>query len=131
VRIKCSPLQKVGAAIAGMALTHTVGRAIWQGIFTSGRPFVRTPKCADQPALMQGILMARDEIYWLLALVFVAVAVLYNFTPQNEEALLWSTAVLVQALPFAAALITSMCNAVPMLFNRHPPLTEGAASAAE
>jgi cellulose synthase/poly-beta-1,6-N-acetylglucosamine synthase-like glycosyltransferase/exo-beta-1,3-glucanase (GH17 family) len=131
VRIKCSPLQKVGAAIAGMALTHTVGRAIWQGIFTSGRPFVRTPKCADQPALMQGILMARDEIMWLLALVFVAFAVLWNFTPQNEEALLWSTAVLVQALPFAAALITSMCNALPMLFNRHPPLTEGAATAAE
>jgi cellulose synthase/poly-beta-1,6-N-acetylglucosamine synthase-like glycosyltransferase/exo-beta-1,3-glucanase (GH17 family) len=130
VRIKCSPLQKIGAAIAGMALTHTVGRAIWQGIFTSGRPFVRTPKCADQPALMQGILMAKDEIYWLLALVFAAAAVLYNFTPQNEEALLWSVAVLVQALPFAAALITSMCNALPMLFN-HPPLAEGAASAAE
>jgi hypothetical protein len=131
VRIKCSPPQKIGAAIAGMALTHTVGRAIWQGMFTSGRPFVRTPKCADQPALMQGFLMARDEIGWLLALVFVAVAVLYHFTPQNEEALLWSLAVLVQALPFAAALITSMCNAVPMLFNRHPPLTEGAATAAE
>jgi cellulose synthase/poly-beta-1,6-N-acetylglucosamine synthase-like glycosyltransferase/exo-beta-1,3-glucanase (GH17 family) len=129
VRIKCSPLQKVGAAVAGMALTHTVGRAIWQGIFTSGRPFVRTPKCADQPALMQGILMAKDEIYWLLALVFVAVAVLYNFTPQNEEALLWSLAVLVQSLPFAAALVTSMCNAVPMLFNR-PPLTESAAASA-
>jgi hypothetical protein len=56
---------------------------------------------------------------------------LYNFTPQNEEALLWSTAVLVQALPFAAALITSMCNALPMLFNRSPLQTEGAPSAAE
>jgi cellulose synthase/poly-beta-1,6-N-acetylglucosamine synthase-like glycosyltransferase len=131
VRIKCSPLQKVGAAIAGMALTHTVGRAIWQGIFTSGRPFVRTPKCADQPALMQGFLMARDEIIWLVMLVAVAIAVLWNFTMQNQEALLWSTAVLVQALPFAAALITSMCNALPMLFNRPAPHPEGAASAAE
>jgi cellulose synthase/poly-beta-1,6-N-acetylglucosamine synthase-like glycosyltransferase/exo-beta-1,3-glucanase (GH17 family) len=131
VRIKCSPLQKVGAAIAGMALTHTVGRAIWQGIFTSGRPFVRTPKCADQPALMQGFIMARDEILWLVALVSVAFAVLWNFTPQNEEALLWSVAVLVQSLPFAAALITSMCNALPMLFNRATAHPEGATSAAE
>jgi cellulose synthase/poly-beta-1,6-N-acetylglucosamine synthase-like glycosyltransferase/exo-beta-1,3-glucanase (GH17 family) len=120
LRIKCSRLQKIGAAIAGMALTHTVGRAIWQGLFTSGRPFVRTPKMADQPALMQGLLMARDEILWMVALIGVAVAVLWNFTPQNEEALVWSATVVVQALPFAAALITSMCNALPMLFRRDP-----------
>jgi hypothetical protein len=114
-----------------MALTHTVGRAIWQGIFTSGRPFVRTPKCADQPALMQGFIMARDEIIWLVLLVTVAVGVLWHFTLQNEQALIWSAAVLVQALPFAAALITSMCNAVPMLFKRAEAHPEGATSAAE
>jgi hypothetical protein len=57
--------------------------------------------------------------------------VLWHFTPKNEEALLWSIAVLVQALPFAAALITSMCNALPMLFNRAPVAAEGAPSAAE
>ena len=131
VRIKCSPLQKVGAAIAGMALTHTVGRAMWQGIFTSGRPFVRTPKCADQPALMQGFIMARDEIVWLVLLVSVATGVLVHFRPENEEALLWSVAIYVQALPFAAALITSMCNALPMLFNRAASHPEGATSAAE
>jgi cellulose synthase/poly-beta-1,6-N-acetylglucosamine synthase-like glycosyltransferase/exo-beta-1,3-glucanase (GH17 family) len=130
LRIKCSRLQKIGAAIAGMALTHTVGRAIWQGIFTSGRPFVRTPKCADQPALTQGFLMARDEILWMLALVAAAVGVLWNFTPQNEEATIWTAAVLVQALPFAAALITSMCNALPMLFAR-PAAGQAAPSAAE
>ncbi len=32
---------------------------------------------------------------------------------------------------FAAALITSMCNALPMLFNRAPIAAEGAPSAAE
>jgi cellulose synthase/poly-beta-1,6-N-acetylglucosamine synthase-like glycosyltransferase/exo-beta-1,3-glucanase (GH17 family) len=118
LRIKCSRMEKIGAAIAGMALTHTVGRAIWQGVFTSGRPFVRTPKCADQPAVMQGFIMARDEIVWLVLLVSVAVGVLWHFTPQDETALIWSAAVFVQALPFAAALITSMCNALPKLFNR-------------
>jgi cellulose synthase/poly-beta-1,6-N-acetylglucosamine synthase-like glycosyltransferase/exo-beta-1,3-glucanase (GH17 family) len=131
LRIKCSRLQKVGAAIAGMALTHTVGRAMWQGMFTSGRPFVRTPKCADQPALMQGILMARDEIVWMVLLIGAAVLVLWNFTPQNEEALIWSAAVFVQALPFIAAFITSMCNAVPKLFSgRGEPVTLTAGSAA-
>jgi hypothetical protein len=117
LRIKCSRLQKIGAAIAGMALTHTVGRAMWQGIFTSGRPFVRTPKCADQPALMQGVIMARDEIVWMVLLVASAVMVLWNFTPQNEQALIWSATVFVQALPFIAALVTSMANALPKLFS--------------
>jgi cellulose synthase/poly-beta-1,6-N-acetylglucosamine synthase-like glycosyltransferase/exo-beta-1,3-glucanase (GH17 family) len=131
LRIKCSRRQKIGAAIAGMALTHTVGRAMWQGIFTSGRPFVRTPKCADQPALMQGVIMARDEIIWMVLLIASAVLVLWNFTPQNEEALIWSAAVLVQALPFIAALITSMANALGNFFTSHAePLTLPAGSAA-
>jgi hypothetical protein len=118
-----------------MALTHTVGRAMLQGIFTSGRPFVRTPKCADQPALMQGFIMARDEIFWMAALTGCAFLVLWNFTPQNQEALVWSLSVLVQSLPFAAALITSMCNAVPKLFGGGAEAAAapaaGAASAAE
>jgi hypothetical protein len=121
VRIKCSPLQKVGAAIAGMALTHTVGRAIWQGIFTSGRPFVRTPKCADQPALVQGFLMARGEIVWLVALLSVAAGVLIDKGPLNLQARVWSAAVAVQALPFLAALITAMTNALPKLRLAGPP----------
>jgi cellulose synthase/poly-beta-1,6-N-acetylglucosamine synthase-like glycosyltransferase len=112
IRIKCSPLEKIGAAIAGMSLTHTVGRAMWQGIFTSGRPFVRTPKCADQPALVQGFVMARDEIKWMVALIACTGLVLWSFTPQNLEAVLWSAAVFVQSLPFIAALITAMCNAL-------------------
>ncbi len=79
---------------------------------------------------MQGFLMARDEILWLIGLTAAAVGVLWNFTPQNEEATIWSAAVLVQALPFAAALVTSMCNALPMLFAR-PPVAQPAPSAAE
>ena len=131
LRIKCSRLEKVGAAIAGMALTHTVGKAIWQGIFTSGRPFVRTPKCADQPALIQGFIMARGEIVWLVLLVSVAVAVLWNFTPQNQEALIWSASVFVQSLPFLAALITAMCNALSHLLHAQPePAAIPAGSAA-
>ncbi len=79
---------------------------------------------------MQGFLMARDEIIWMAAMIAVAGAVLWNFTPQNEEALIWSATVLVQALPFAAALITSMCNALPMLFAR-PTMVQPAPSTAE
>ncbi|GIL39546.1 glycosyltransferase [Roseiterribacter gracilis] len=117
-RIKCSFWDKIGAAFAGMGLTHTVGRAVWVGLFTKGRPFVRTPKIEDRPALMQGILMARDEIKWMLALWVLAGLVLYLMTWHNREALLWSIMLLVQSLPFFAAFVTAMINAMPGLFSR-------------
>ena len=115
MKIKCSFWQKIGAALAGMALTYTVGSAVWQGLFTEGRPFVRTPKCENQPAVVQGILMARTELYWLAALWISAGLVILAENWHNMEALLWSVLLIVQSLPFIAAIITSMINAVPGL----------------
>ncbi len=120
-RIRSSFTEKLGAAAAGMALSHTVAMAIWQGLFTSGRPFVRTPKCADRPAFVQGVLMARDEIVLMLGLWISAGAILTIFRPSNQEALLWSIMLMVQSLPYIAAVITSMINAIPRLRIRPLP----------
>lgn len=115
LRVKANWGQRIGAAIAGMALTHTVGRAVLQGFMTKGKPFVRTPKLADRPALMQGILMAGEEIVLLVGLLIAATMVLVFYTSQNHEALLWSSMLYIQTLPYWAALITAMINAVPGL----------------
>ncbi len=120
-QVRCGLLDKLGAAIAGMALSHTVGLAVWQGLFTSGRPFVRTPKCADRPAFVQGLLMARDEIVLMAGLLCSSAAILWVFGPDNREALLWSVMLAVQSLPYIAALIASMVNAIPRLRFRPLP----------
>lgn len=112
-RLKCSWRDRIGAAIAGMGLTHAVGRAVWQGLFTSGKPFFRTPKCADRPAFMQGILMAWEECALLAGLVFCALSIVQHYGAANRDAVLWAAMLLVQSLPYWAALITSMVNAVP------------------
>ncbi|HYD31246.1 MAG TPA: glycosyltransferase [Azospirillaceae bacterium] len=112
-RVKCSFFDKIGAAIAGMALTHTVGRAIWQGLFTSGRPFVRTPKCENQPAALQGILMAREEVGLMLSLWGAALAIVVVFGHENRDAFMWSGMLVVQSMPYISALITSMINVFP------------------
>jgi cellulose synthase/poly-beta-1,6-N-acetylglucosamine synthase-like glycosyltransferase/exo-beta-1,3-glucanase (GH17 family) len=117
-RVQCRFSQKIGAAIAGMALTHTVGRAIWQGLFTSGRPFVRTPKCENQPAIVQGLLHAREEIGLMLGLWLTALGIVVVFGGENRDAFLWSGLLAVQSLPYVAALITSMVNAMPHLHFR-------------
>lgn len=114
-RIKCSLGDKLLAAVAGMALTHTVGRAVWQGLFTSGRPFVRTPKCENQPAFMQALLMAREEIALMAGLWAAALAIVVIFGHQNRDAFMWSGLLVVQSLPYVAALATSLINAFPDL----------------
>ncbi|NTU76342.1 MAG: glycosyltransferase [Alphaproteobacteria bacterium] len=111
-RVKCGWRDRFGAAIAGMALTHAVGRAVWQGMFTSGKPFFRTPKCEDKPAAIQGFLMAQEEIGLLALLLLSAFSVLYKFEPSNQNAVLWTGMLCVQTLPYWAALYTSMANAV-------------------
>ncbi len=112
-RVKCGFLDRIGAAIAGMALTHAVGRAVWQGLFTSGKPFIRTPKCDDKPALTQGVLMAREELALLALLLTAAISILHLFRPSNQNALLWSGMLLVQTLPYWAALLTSLSSVLP------------------
>ncbi len=112
-RVKCGFWDKVGAAVAGMGLTHTVGRAVWQGLFTSGRPFVRTPKCENQPALIQGLLMASEEVSLMLGLWLAAIAIVLEFGHENRDAFLWSGLLLVQSLPYLSALLTSLINVFP------------------
>lgn len=109
-RVNCGFFDRIGAAIAGMALTHAVGRAVWQGLFTTGKPFIRTPKCDDKPASIQGLLMAREEIGLLTLLLTLAVWILIVFRPSNQNALLWSSMLMVQTLPYWAAFATSMIN---------------------
>lgn len=112
-RVKCGWRDRLSAAVAGMALSHAVARAMWQGMFTSGKPFLRTPKCADKPAAMQAFLMAREEMGLLFALLASALMVLWQFDISNHNADLWAGMLLVQTLPYWAALIVAVVNAWP------------------
>jgi hypothetical protein len=115
---------RIGAAVAGMALSHAVARAVWQGIFTNGKPFFRTPKCEHRPAAIQAILMAREELFLLAVLIACMVTVLIIFTRANMNADLWAAMLLVQTLPYWAALIVSCINALPGRLKKPQVLSE-------
>jgi len=112
-RVKCGWKDRIGAAVAGMGLSHAVARAMWQGMFTSNKPFFRTPKCADKARALQAILMAREELALLILLLTCAIAVLWKFETQNRNADLWAGMLLVQTLPYWAAVILAAINALP------------------
>jgi len=114
-RVKCSLTERLGASVAGMALTHAVGRAILQGLTSDGLPFIRTPKLANKPATMQGILMAREELTIAGLLWLMAALTVYFYSADNRAAFLWGVLLVVQSLPYLAAVFTSMVNAVPAL----------------
>ncbi|HYE51287.1 MAG TPA: glycosyltransferase [Azospirillaceae bacterium] len=119
-RVRCRFVDKMGAAVAGMALTHTVGRAVWVGMFTQGRPFVRTPKCEDQPALIQGFLHAREEVALMLGLWICAAVIALLKGGDNRDAYMWSIMLVVQSFPYIAALFVSTLNALPKNQDEQP-----------
>ncbi len=112
-RVRCSRRQRLGAAVAGMALTHTIARGVIKGLLTNNAPFFRTPKSEDKPALMAGLAMAAEELTMLGLLWGGCIAVLAVYGPNHPEALLWATVLAVQSLPYVAALALSMANAFP------------------
>jgi exo-beta-1,3-glucanase (GH17 family)/cellulose synthase/poly-beta-1,6-N-acetylglucosamine synthase-like glycosyltransferase len=112
-RVPCTFRQRVGAALAGTALTHTIATAILRGIFTKSMPFLRTPKCESKSAVLKGLAMARGEALMMVLLLF-AVVVNYNFgNDQTEERLIRSALLLIQSLPYAAALLLSLFSVLP------------------
>jgi exo-beta-1,3-glucanase (GH17 family)/cellulose synthase/poly-beta-1,6-N-acetylglucosamine synthase-like glycosyltransferase len=112
-RVPCTFRQRVGAALAGTALTHAIATAILRGIFTKSMPFLRTPKCESKRAVVKGLMMARGEAL-MMVLLFFAVVVNYNFgNDQTEERLIRSALLLIQSLPYAAALLLSLFSVMP------------------
>lgn len=112
-RVPCGRWDRLGAAIAGLALSHTIGRAVWKGLLVRRAPFLRTPKMADAPALVRGVAMARAEGA-LLALTWTAalgVGVAHHLA--TWEARLWCLMLLTQSLPYAAAVLVSVAAVRP------------------
>lgn len=111
--VPCDWKQRIGAAIAGMSLTHVIGRAMLQGMVTDKVPFLRTPKAEDKPGLALGFSMAREESLAMLALWLASAGTALRFGVQGAEVTLWAVVLVAQSLPYAAALVTSLANVLP------------------
>ncbi|MGZ8152374.1 MAG: glycosyltransferase [Methylovulum sp.] len=112
-RVPCSVGQSLGAALSGLALTHTVARGTIQGLFTSGKPFMRTPKYEKQGPLFAGLMVVRQELILLILLgaAISAVASIEHF--DNLSGRLWISVLSVQAVPYVATLLTLLISIAP------------------
>jgi hypothetical protein len=112
-RVPCGLKDRLGAAVAGLALSHSIGKAVWKGLFTNSLPFLRTPKMKNAPALVQGLVMAREE-FVLLALTWAALlAVGFGHHWATLETKLWCVVLFTQSLPYLASVSVSILAAMP------------------
>jgi len=112
-RVPCSIWQSLGAALSGLALTHTVAKGTLQGLFTSGKPFMRTPKFEQHGALLAGLFTIRQELL-LLILLSVAIGMMASLEHfDNFSGRLWIAILSVQAVPYVAALLTALISIAP------------------
>ncbi|MDA0663387.1 MAG: glycosyltransferase [Proteobacteria bacterium] len=109
--VACTAQNRWGAALAGLALNHTVAKAVLQGLVTSGCPYQRTPKKRSGPQLFQAITMADEETFLLAMLTGAAILYAVMRAPLELADGLWLAALCVMALPYAAALALTVINA--------------------
>ena len=112
-RVPCSVWESLGAALSGLALTHTVARGTIQGLFTSGKPFMRTPKYEKRGALFLGLVTIRQELFLLFLLSISIGAMAYVDHFDNLSGRLWIAVLSVQAVPYLAALVTLLISIAP------------------
>ncbi len=112
-KVSCGWRDRVGAAIAGLALSHTIGKAVWKGLFIRTAPFLRTPKMEDAPAIIQALVMAREELVLLTLSWTAMVAVGWVHHLATWEAKLWCAVLLTQSMPYLAAVAVAVIAAFP------------------
>ncbi len=101
----------VVASVAGLSLTHTVGKAVWAGLFTSRKPFLRTPKCADPASFTQVLRVCWQEATLLTLLTLAMISMGFDRGFQDPAVSLWMVMLGVQALPYAATMVTARISA--------------------
>jgi exo-beta-1,3-glucanase (GH17 family)/cellulose synthase/poly-beta-1,6-N-acetylglucosamine synthase-like glycosyltransferase len=124
-RVGMNARQTAAAAISGLALAHTIGQAVLKGLITGNEPFFRTPKRAAPHRFFAALGAAREETLIMLALWAAAIGI--RTIPKemaSPDMTVWLAALLIQSIPYAAALIVSLASAFKLpasLLGRHLP----------
>ncbi len=115
-RVPCSVGHSFGAALSGLSLTHTVALGTIQGLFTSGKPFMRTPKYESQGALFSGLRVIQQELLLLILLGWGIFEISKLEYLDNLNGKLWMAILAVQAVPYFATLVTTLISIAPSYF---------------
>ena len=114
-RVIASWRQSLMAGLAGLALSHTIARAMLTGFITRGIGFFRTPKKAQANAVFKALADAREELLFAIALVLAIFALMQRFDADMLDVRVWAGMLAVQAIPYLAAVVVSLISGMPRL----------------
>ncbi len=104
--------QTLAAAMAGLALAHTIGLAVLKGLVTRNEPFFRTPKVAHRQAVWQAVRAASEETLMLVGLLLAAWACARMPVTASPDLTTWIVVLCIQAVPYACSLLVSLASAL-------------------
>jgi len=119
IRVAATFRQSIAAGIAGLALSHTIARAVLTGFFTRKIGFFRTPKLASSSPLLQSLLDAREEMLFLSMLSLAIIGMyLVRLDTDMLDIQVWILVLCVQGIPYAAAMLVALISGLPKLSAR-------------
>jgi exo-beta-1,3-glucanase (GH17 family)/cellulose synthase/poly-beta-1,6-N-acetylglucosamine synthase-like glycosyltransferase len=98
----------LASAITGLSLSYTVGKGVIAGLFTSSKPFMRTPKCEDSAPWTQVVRVAKAETALLVGTIIAIIGTTWSTQLDDPADALWVAALSVMAVPYAAALLVAL-----------------------
>lgn len=132
-RLKAGIRQSFAAAIAGLAVSHTIARAMLCGMYHNDVGFFRTPKEAEGHSFFRAFQAVREESLLALALIMSASMISLRDDNYLADTRLWVALLCVQSLPYVASMILSMVSSWPnassslISSNRHQLAEKGQA----
>ncbi|HSO20482.1 MAG TPA: hypothetical protein VLT88_13550, partial [Desulfosarcina sp.] len=117
-RVDATLGQTLAASLAGLALTHTIAKAVLAGLITRNRPFFRTPKMAGASALARALAASLEEILLGAALLGAAAAIGTMQPMETLDMNLWVIVLLVQSIPYVATLLVALISGFPRISAR-------------
>jgi exo-beta-1,3-glucanase (GH17 family)/cellulose synthase/poly-beta-1,6-N-acetylglucosamine synthase-like glycosyltransferase len=117
-RVDATLSQTLAASAAGLALSHTIAKAVVAGLITRDKPFFRTPKMAGASALSRALAASLEEILLLAAMLSAAAAIGLMQSMDTLDMNLWVIVLVVQSLPYAATLFVALVSGFPRLSSR-------------
>lgn len=104
-RVPCTPADIAGSALAGMALSHSIARGIFNGLaFRTGTFEITRKHGADGKRPAVPSTATREETLLLAGLLVCAAGVALTRVPGHLESAMWMLILVLQSVPYAAAL---------------------------
>ena len=100
-------------------MSHTIAMAILQGLFTSDKPFFRTPKLETPNVLLRALAEARQEIAIAIILWLCAWGVWVAQPHGGLDLYFWILLLLTQSLSYVAAVVMAIISGLPNLPDYH------------